>query len=116
MGAAFPTRNMGSWLREALGEGYFALGLVGYYVEVDWPPFLGGLLTPPRGFLNVEYRLHYEIGRDYLLVDLAFPGTDEPFLRDLQTYTLNGWSLVPAEQFSALFYLDFSPAMDALRW
>ena len=30
--------------------------------------------------LHVEYRLHHEVGRDYLLVDLAFPGTDAPFL------------------------------------
>jgi len=110
------TRTMGSHLRAALGDDYFALGLVGFSVSINWPQVSVGEQPPPGNDLHVEYRLHHELGRDYLLVDLAFPGTDEPFLVPGDNSLVSAGWLVPEDQFGALFYLDVSPMMNALRW
>ncbi len=109
-------RTMGTYLRDALGDAYFVLGLVGYDVSINWPGVGSGPLPPPTSPAHVEYLLHHEIERDFLLVDLDFGGTDEPFLATGQLYGLNGWALVPAEHFDVLLYLDVSPPMDALLW
>ena len=110
------TRTMGSHLRAALGDDYFALGLVGFSVSTNWPGVAVGEHTRPGNDLHVEYRLHHEVGRDYLLVDLTFPGTDEPFLVPGNNSLINAAWMVPEDQFGALFYLDVSPMMNALRW
>jgi erythromycin esterase len=109
-------RSMGTYLRDDFGDAYFVLGLVGYDVSINWPGVGSGPLPPPPSPAHVEYLLHHEIERDFLLVDLDFGGTDEPFLLPGQLYALNHWALVPAEHFDALLYLDVSPPMDALLW
>jgi erythromycin esterase len=113
---AVRARTMGSFLKEALGDSYFALGLVAYEVYINWPGFLVGREPLVEDDSHVEYRLHHQIGRDYLLIDLSFPGTDEPFLEDGTLYHVNGWRMIPAQQFGGLFYLDRSPMMHALGW
>jgi len=109
-------RNMGSYLREELEDNYFAIGLVGYHVSINWPGVLVGELDPPSSDLHVEYRLHHELGHDHLLIELDFPGVDNPFLLDGNYYFLNEYWLIPAEQFGAILYLDSSPMMDSLIW
>ncbi|MCP4901891.1 MAG: erythromycin esterase family protein [bacterium] len=112
----YPVPNMGSHLRTALGDDYFALGLIGYSVSINWPGVSVGELDPPSDTNAVEYLLHHEIARDYLLLDLSFPNTDEPFLEPGRSYSLNGSAMVPGEQFGALLYLDVSPMMNAIGW
>jgi hypothetical protein len=109
-------RIMGGFLRDALEDDYFALGLVGYEVWINWPWWYVGLLELPADELHVEHKLHLELGHEYLLVDLGFPGTDEPFLVDGGFYYVNNRWVIPADHFSALLYLDTSEMMDALLW
>ncbi len=108
--------SMGSHLKQALGDDYFAVGLVGYEVYIKWSGVGSGLLPPPDDPSNVEYRLHYELGHAYLLVDLSFTGVDEPFLDSGRQYVVGGHEAVPADQYGALFYLDVSPPRDLNLW
>ena len=114
-------RSMGTLLREALGERYFAIGLVGYRVSINWKGLHEGPIHVPTE-ASVEGRLH-GIGKPYLLVDLALPGAAEPFFVPGLRYPMNlvdnfehEDAVVPREQFGALLFLDESPAMDALLW
>jgi len=108
--------SMGSHLEQALGDDYFAVGLVGYEVSVNWPGVGSGLLPLPEDPNQVEYRLHHELGLAYLLVDLAFAGADEPFLVPGQQYVVNGFEGAPADHYGALLYLDVSPPRDLNFW
>jgi hypothetical protein len=74
---------------------YVPIGLVGYRVGVSWPRYLVGEEPVPEGDSTVEVLLH-DLGRWSLLVDLAFPGAQEPF--------------------RALVFLDLSPRMSSILW
>ena len=65
----------------------------------------------------VENKLH-QLGEDYLLVDLEFPGASTPFLMSDTMYDLGGSDskMVPRDQFRALVFLDKSEAMIPLPW
>jgi len=111
---------MGGFLDDALGDLYAPIGLLAYQVSIDWPGMMSGPLDPPADENNVALMLH-ELGREYLLVDLEFPGAADPFLTPGETYRIGTSQtgsdrLVPAEHYRGLFYLDESPAMDGLGW
>ena len=108
--------SMGSHLELALGDDYFPVGLVGYDVSIDWPGVGSGLQPPPNDPNAVEYKLHFELGHPYLLLDLAFAGADDPFLVPGQHYLVNSFEAVPADHFGALLYLDVSPPRDHNLW
>ena len=107
--------TMGDHLAEALGEDYVTLGLVGYWVGIDWPTIGCGFLTGFRPTDSVEVLLH-DLGEDYLFVDLDFPGTDTPFLEPGRQYPVNGVRLVPREHYDGLFFLEVSRKMNPLAW
>ena len=63
------------------------------------------------------------LGRDYLLVDLAFPGATDPFLDAGATYRLlypmsasivGVFDTVPGRNFRALVFLEDSEPFDPL--
>lgn len=106
--------TMGTYLHDALGPGYVALGLIGYEVAIDWPTIGCGNRYPPLDF-HIE-KLLFDLGYDHLLVDLDFPGTAAPFLEPGENYVMNTTLMVPADQFDAVFFLRHSRAMAPLRW
>jgi erythromycin esterase len=108
--------SMGSHLRQALGDSYFAIGLVGYAVSIQWPGVYSGLLPLPEDPNEVELMLHRDLGHAYLLVDLSFADADEPYLVTGRQYIVSGFWAVPADQYGALFYLDVSPPRDLDLW
>ena len=60
-----------------------------------------------------------DLGKVYLLIDLDFPGADEPFFEPETMYqfriNLQGlYEAVPAEQFDALFYAQTAPLISPL--
>jgi erythromycin esterase len=112
-----PARSMGTNLKERLGDDYQPIGLVGYRVAINWPGVGCGDQPLPTAAQSVERMLH-ELGQAYLFVDLGFPGAAQPFLQPGGRYELGGAGIteVPARQFRALFYLDYSPAMQAIFW
>lgn len=110
-------RDMGSALRDALGDDYAAVALVGYQVEINWPGVGTGPLETPTRADAVETILH-GLGPAFLFVDLAFPGAAEPLLARDASYWFEGEAVrfVPAQQYRAIVFLDHSPPMDALFW
>ncbi|MBN1947070.1 MAG: erythromycin esterase family protein [Bradymonadales bacterium] len=106
-------KSMGTFLAEELGDDYLAIGLTGYDVWIDW----FGDVERYRAYTGddvVEWRLH-QLETDYLLVDLAFPGGDPPFFANGELYWLGlSEQMVPAEQYRALIYLEYSPPMEYL--
>ncbi|MCU0660912.1 MAG: erythromycin esterase family protein [Myxococcota bacterium] len=110
-------RSMGTFLAEALGDDYLPIALASWEVSLNWPPNPSPWPVP-EGDEVVEVLLH-ELGRDYLLVDLSFPGATEPFLVPGKEYVFNHeyrTSMIPADQYRAIFYIDKSPAMHPLAW
>jgi erythromycin esterase len=105
--------SMGSHLKQILGNDYFALGLIGYEVSVDWPSVGTTTLSLPTPS-SVEARLH-RLGYPYLFVDLGYTGADA-FLVPGQHYPMNDYWTVPGDQFGALLFLDVSPPMVPLGW
>ena len=112
--SSWATPTMGTYLHDALGPGYVALGLIGQEVAIDWPNVGCGNVAPPI-VLTVE-KLLFDLGYDHLLVDLNFPGTATPLLEPGQDYAMSSARMVPAEQFDAVFFLRHSRAMAPLRW
>lgn len=107
-------RTMGTPLREAFGDGYITFALIAQAAEIDWL----GVGCGPTGFADrgsVEGLLH-GLGYEYLLVDLRFPGAQEPFLAPGSRYQLNGTAMVPRQQFDGLIYLERSRRMEPLAW
>jgi erythromycin esterase-like protein len=102
-------KSMGTFLAERLGADYLAVGLVGYEVEINWFQGVETMPLPTRRD-SVEIMLH-ALDSEYLLVDLAFPGTDDPFFEPDRFYELQYEEMVPADQFRALVYLDHSQPM-----
>jgi len=118
--SSVPAANMGGHLDDVLGDAYAPIGLLAYDVSINWPGVMTGALNPPATDDNVATLLH-ELGHEYLLVDLAFPGADEPFLIPGEAYRIGtaqsgADTLVPAEHYRGLFYLDESHAMEGLGW
>jgi len=107
-------KNMGAYLRESLGASYAAVALISSEVEIDWPGVGCGPIARPSSN-SVETLLH-NLGADFALVDLSFPGTDQPFLDPGRQYVLGGGSTVPRDQFNAVVYLGHSRKMSPLRW
>ena len=68
---------------------------------------------PDGGHGLAESRL----GEPYLLVDLAFPGSDDPFLEPGRVYDVSwGANVVPAEYFDGLLYMEEADKMTPLAW
>lgn len=108
-------KNMGAYLRESLGAKYAAVALVSSQAEIDWPGVGCGPTLSLYGPNAVETLLH-NLGTDFALVDLSFPGTSQPFLQPGVTYALGGGAMVPRDQFNAVVYLGHSRKMSPLRW
>jgi erythromycin esterase len=118
--SSVPATNMGGFLDDTLGDAYAPIGLLAYDISINWPGVMTGALNPPATDDNVAAMLH-DLGHEYLLVDLEFPGTDEPFLIPGEPYRIGtaqsgADTLIPAEHYRGLFYLDDSPAMVGLGW
>jgi erythromycin esterase len=111
---SFYARNMGSYLRESLGASYAAIALVSYQPEIDWPGSGCGPLARPNA--NAVETLLHNLGADFALVDLAFPGTDQPFLRPGERYLFSDSFMVPRDQYNAAIYLAHSRKMAPLAW
>lgn len=111
---AWTARSMGVYLREALGPGYVALGLIAQQVTLDWPSLgeCGDLPSP--SFSSVETRLA-DLGHDYLLIDFDFPQGAPPFLEAGRNYQMTGLPMVPAAQFDGAIFLRHSRAMTPLH-
>ena len=114
--------SMGTLLHQQLGDDYAPIGLVGYKVSINWPDTFPGIgeCPLPQGDNVVEVMLH-NLDRNYLLVDLAFPGAENPFLLPEEPYGItepfsSPTLCIPADQFRALVYLDVSPGMESLLW
>lgn len=109
--------SVGGELHANADVDYVPIGLLAYNVSINWPDLVGvGPLPVPTLANDAAVMLH-DLGRDYLLVDLAFPDTDEPFFEPGEIYTLDTYAtIVPHEQFDAYVYLDESPQMDSLVW
>jgi len=113
--------GMGTLLRQQLGDDYLAVGLHAYQVAINWEGLRQGDLGP-HADESLEGMLH-ALDRPALLVDLAFPGADEPFLDKEASYPAaifegvgTGVPVVPARQYGAILFLDESPMMDPLMW
>lgn len=113
--------GMGTLLRQQFGADYLAIGLHAYQVSINWKDLRQGDLQPHVDE-SLEGLLH-ALERPALLVDLAFPGAEEPFLDDGASYPVSvfegvgvGIPIVPAQQYRAILFLDYSPMMDPLSW
>ena len=116
-------KHMGSFLHADFKGDYYPIGLVGYQVDIDWPTGMGSpcakLPTPDDD--SVEGMLH-ALDQSYLLVDLSSSSAEKPFFDPTQDLNFDGvydGEAVAgkiADQFSALVFLDHSPAMTPLFW
>lgn len=111
----------GTILRQQLGDEYIAIGLHAYQLAVNWEGVHQGDFQPHTD-TSLEGLLH-ALGQPGLLVDLAFPGAETPFLEPGKKYPAGilegvgeGVPVVPADQYRAILFLDNSPAMDPLMW
>jgi erythromycin esterase-like protein len=106
-------QTMGSYLAASLGKSYADIALVAHEVDIDWLRIGCGPADPPFPG-SVEEILH-ALGEPALLVDLAFPGTQDPYIppgvRGLGYYFVN-----PAQLYNGVLYLDVSPKMTPLAW
>lgn len=104
---------MGSYLAQSLGTSYANLALVAHEVDIDWLRIGCGAADPPLPD-SVEELLH-ALGEPTLLVDLAFPGTQDPYIppgrRGLGYYVVD-----PPQLYNGVLYLDVSPKMTPLAW
>ena len=108
-------RSMGSFLEDELGADYVPIGLLGYQVSMDWPPYNQGEAPLPTDPRDMAVMLH-ELGHDYLVVDLAFPGATDPFFEPGENYQIYEAQFEPAVLFRGLIFLDGAPAMTPLSW
>ena len=102
-------RTMGTFLSDALGAGYFVVGLIGWEVAVDSPPGLCGSRRS-SSLVSLEARLH-DIGEAHLLVN---PKVASSVLAPGDSTEVSGWDVVPGEHYNALLFLDQSPKMTPL--
>lgn len=114
--SAWRMNTMGYFLRQTFGSDYVTVGLISNVTEIDWPQTRGcGRTNEARHERTVE-RLLNELGHEYLLVNLGFPGGNPPFLVPGQAYRLSESNMVPASQFDAVIFLSRSRKMDPLAW
>lgn len=114
--AAWDANTSGYYLRQMFGSNYVTIGLISNVTEIDWPQTRGcGAANVVRHERTVEKLLN-DLGHDYLLVDLDFPGGNPPFLNPGQTYHLSESNMIPAPQFDGLIFLARSRRMDPLAW
>ncbi len=106
------SRPMGSILAAALRRDYVSFALGAYETEIDYPQFGCGPVVRPEN--TVEERLH-ELGENALLVDLAFPGTRDPYL-PRGFYDMNIGLMEPHRHYNGFLYLEHSPKMHPLQW
>jgi len=106
------SRSMGSFLAAALRRDYVSFALGAYETEIDFPGLPCGAVE--RRENTVEERLH-ELGEDALLVDLAFPGTRNPFL-PRGWYNMGVDQVDPHRQYNGVLYMERSPKMHPLQW
>ncbi len=106
------SRPMGSFLAAALRRDYVSFALGAYETEIDYPQFGCGPVVRPEN--TVEERLH-ELGENALLVDLAFPGTRDPYL-PRGFYDMNIGLMEPHRHYNGFLYLEHSPKMHPLQW
>ena len=115
-------KGMGTFLHEQLGDDYMAIGLHSYKLSVNWEGLYQGEFEPHTDE-SLEGLLH-ALERPMLLVDLAFPGAEAPFLEQGAKYPAGIFDgaggaeflVVPAQQYGAIIFIDESPMMDALMW
>lgn len=94
-GKANGIETMGLHLKRAFKRKYKAIGLIAFEASIDWVGVGCGLFaTAEPG--SVEDLLR-QLGEPLLLVDLAFPGGDPPFLRKGRKYDFN-WGVAPDAQ------------------
>ncbi len=102
-------RNMGSYLREALGSGYQGIGFVAYRVETDWR---AAPMAPSEATRDGDIeRLLHQSSRPALFVDLMLARV---LLSPETRYEVGQperESMNPAEQYRGLVYLEHSPPM-----
>jgi erythromycin esterase len=114
--SVFPARaiTLGSILRKDLGASYRAVGLVGWDVEINFPPTPVGKVgdADPDAY---EVKLH-ALGRPsmFVRVDETVGDLDGATLRPLGTPSEE--TVAPAHQFDALLFLDVSKPMTHLGW
>ncbi|HEX9945841.1 MAG TPA: erythromycin esterase family protein [Thermoanaerobaculia bacterium] len=112
------TPAMGNFLSAELDGHYVTVALTASEVYVDWVPAgrcgLQTHLSVP-GAVAVEDVLR-GLGQGALLVDLNPRGSHPALLEPGAVYGLADGTLVPAEGFDALLYLETSPAMHPLAW
>jgi len=106
---------MGGFLADELDEEYAAIGIIGYRISLNWPGIHEGPLDPPTAVDNASVLLR-GLGEEYLLVDLAFPDAEEPFLASGEEFQVGNDRCVPGEHYQGLLFLDEAGAMEALGW
>ena len=103
------TLDMGYFLREDLGDRYEAIGLVALESEIDWPGVGCGPAKVARNGSLEDFLSGFN--EPYLLVDLDFRGAVEPPFDSSAPWEVDGWRLVPREEYRALLYLDRAEKM-----
>ncbi len=105
--------TMGSYLAQGLGKSYVDLALAAHETDIDWPGVGCGPANPP--FPNSVEALLYALGEPTLLVDLAFPGTQDPYIPP-GLHRLGNLVMDPPQLYDGVLYLDVSPKMTPLAW
>jgi erythromycin esterase-like protein len=105
-------RPMGMHLAKALGRNYANFAIAAYQSDLSFLPFFP--CGPVERRDNTVEEKMYELGEDYLLVDLAFPGTRTPFLPRGRFYNMGLDHLVPHQTYTGLIYMEHSPGMHPL--
>jgi erythromycin esterase-like protein len=77
-GAIGNKQPMGSFLAQSLGSSYVNFALAAHEMEIDWINVGCGAATSP--YLDSVEDLLYALDKPALLVDLAFPGTTDPYI------------------------------------
>ena len=113
-------RSMGTFLRAELAGAYVAIALAGYHVSLDWPGVLQGALPDPTDEQLIEVRAH-ALGRPLLLIETNRSDLGaRAFFAEGESYRLRAGgsseTMVPGEQFDAIFYLENADAMTPLLW
>jgi len=104
---------MGSFLAQSLGSSYVNFALAAHEMDIDWINVGCGAATSPS-LDSVEELLH-ALGEPTLLVDLAFPGTTDPYIPS-RRIGLGYYLVIPQQLYSGVLYLEVSPKMTPLAW
>jgi len=104
---------MGTFLAQSLGGSYADFALAAHEVDIDWLNVGCGLFEPPS-LDSVEELLH-ALAEPALLVDLAFPGTTDPYIPP-RLLGLGYFLTIPQQSYNGIIYLDVSPKMTPLAW